>query len=106
MTRYAFDLHSRIEEANELWSAIKAQGLSVAEVARRCGKNPSWVSRVLVGQNMTLRSLARLSHALGVRVTITTAALAALTPCARRRHHGVASDQVARWRRTQNAENR
>jgi transcriptional regulator with XRE-family HTH domain len=45
-------------------------GISQRELARRLGVSPSRINQILAGQNMTLRTLADLGWALGLRLTV------------------------------------
>ena len=55
------------ETTEDVLVCMEAAGVTRAELARRIDMNPSQLSRVLGGtQNMTLRTLSDLSHALGL----------------------------------------
>ncbi len=55
-----------LEVAEEIHSAMERAGVSRAELARRLGTSPAYVTKILRGSaNFTLESLARLAYALG-----------------------------------------
>lgn len=55
-----------LEVAEEIYTAMQRAGVSRAELARRLGTSPAYVTKILRGSaNFTLESLARLAHALG-----------------------------------------
>ena len=55
----------------EIAGAMVDQGISRADIAERIGTSRANVTQLLSGsRNMTLRSLARLAHACGLRATI------------------------------------
>lgn len=54
-----------------LWDAMQSEKVSQAELARRIDSAPAYVSRVLGGaDNVTLRTMVRMAHALGLRVRV------------------------------------
>lgn len=58
----------KIATADTLGMLVDDLGITRAELARRLGKSEAWVSKALSGsQNLTLRSISRLAHALGTR---------------------------------------
>lgn len=57
-------------------SAIEDRGLARSEVAERMGKSGAFVSQLLAGdRNMTLRSVAELGYAAGIRLDVTARAI-------------------------------
>ena len=61
----------------EIAAAMVDQGISRADIAEKIGTSRANVTQLLSGsRNMTLRSLARLAHACGLRATIHLEALA------------------------------
>ena len=55
-----------LEVAEEVHGAMESAGVSRAELARRLGTSPAYVTKILRGNaNFTLDSLARLAFALG-----------------------------------------
>ena len=60
-----------LEIGEELVSHLESQGMTQAELARRLNVSPPFVSRLLSGNpNLTLKTLGRIAHALGVRVSV------------------------------------
>lgn len=54
-----------------IWKAMDDQGISRAELAERLGTSRANVTQLLSGtRNMTLRSLAALAHACGLRADV------------------------------------
>lgn len=54
-----------------IWTAMDDQGLTRAELAERLGTSRANVTQLLSGtRNMTLRSLAALAHACGLRADV------------------------------------
>ncbi len=54
-----------------IWEAMEVQGLTRATLAERLGTSRANVTQLLSGsRNMTLRSLARLAHACGLRAEL------------------------------------
>ena len=55
----------------ELDRLLKAKNISRAELARRIGSSPAYVTKILNGQgNLTVKSMVALAHALDSRVCI------------------------------------
>lgn len=53
----------------ELHESMDDTGVSKVELARRLGRSPSYVTRLLDGQrNVTLKTLVQVAHALGAQV--------------------------------------
>ena len=56
------------EVTEAIWEAMEEAGCSKTELAQRMGATKGYVSQVLNGsRNMTLRTLADICHALGVK---------------------------------------
>ena len=60
-----------LEAGEVIMKAMDAQDVLRAEMADRLGVSRASVSQVLSGRNMTLRKLAQMLFALGLRATIT-----------------------------------
>jgi len=73
-----FEAERLILDATELIVGLmERQGLSRTELAERIGKSKGHISQLLNGErNMTLRTLAEITHALGHRIGLEPAALA------------------------------
>lgn len=54
-----------IDVLERICECMETQRVSRAELARRVGTTPQNVTKILRGQNITLRTLAKLVHALG-----------------------------------------
>jgi len=77
----------------DLLGALKDKGLSQADLARRLGVSRSSVNRIFRGRNLTVRTVARLAHAIGVDMnfqvqtnrfeSLSIAYRSANTPCQR-----------------------
>lgn len=60
-----------VDVAEEIWAAMERAGRSKAEVAEALDKSKAYVSQVLNGsRNMTLRTLADISHVLHCKAVI------------------------------------
>ena len=60
-----------LQVTETLTQALDEAGVTKAEVARRLGKSPGFVSQVLGGgRNLTLRTLSDIVAALGLRPTL------------------------------------
>jgi cyanate lyase len=88
--RRLFAVEALIAAAADLIARLMAaQGVTKAELARRLGKSPAWVSQLLGGNaNMTVRTLAEVAWTLGAEVRLDSHRTASAS---RRRH----SPQVA-----------
>lgn len=71
-SRSLLDEETLIVDATEaICAAMEEQGITRVELARRIGKTKGFVSHVLSGKrNMTLRTLARMAHALDIKLTV------------------------------------
>lgn len=58
-----------VDVLEDLLEALDAKGMSQAELARRLGVSRSAVNRILRGDNLTVRTVARFAHAMGTRVS-------------------------------------
>jgi transcriptional regulator with XRE-family HTH domain len=65
-------VESLVVEASETIARVMAeQKVNKAELARRLGKSRAWVTQLLSGKtNMTVRTLAEVSHELGVEIKL------------------------------------
>jgi cyanate lyase len=70
--RKLFAVEALIADAADLVARLMAaQGVTKAELARRLGKSPAWVSQLLGGgANMTIRTLAEVAWTLGAEVRL------------------------------------
>ncbi|MEX2148968.1 MAG: helix-turn-helix transcriptional regulator [Steroidobacteraceae bacterium] len=58
-----------VDVAEEIWATLDKVGMSKAQLAEKLGRSKAFVTQVLNGtRNMTLRTLADISFALGVNV--------------------------------------
>jgi ribosome-binding protein aMBF1 (putative translation factor) len=61
----------KVEISERIYNAMKEQGVSNAELARRLGKSRAYVTKLLRGTtNFTLESLVRIGRALSCEVEI------------------------------------
>lgn len=61
-----------LEIAEQVRALMRAQGITQLELAKRMGKQPSEVSRLLSGlHNLTLESITRMEDALGADIILT-----------------------------------
>jgi len=61
----------KVEISERIYNAMKEQGVSNAELARRLGKSRAYVTKLLRGTtNFTLESLVKISRALSCEVEI------------------------------------
>lgn len=56
--------------AEVLAEALEARGISKSQLAAKLGKSKAFVTQLLGGQNLTLRTMARVAHALGFRIQL------------------------------------
>ncbi|MEJ2367974.1 MAG: helix-turn-helix transcriptional regulator [Acidobacteriota bacterium] len=55
----------------ELWRLLEEKNMSRAELARRLGTSPAYITKVLRGHaNFTLASMAKIAHALDSQVRV------------------------------------
>ena len=65
-----------LEVTNRLTEALEAAGVTKAELAKRIGRSPGFVSQVFGGgRNLTLRTISDIAAALSLRPTLQLAAL-------------------------------
>ncbi len=63
--------HAVLDYTTALWAQMQEKQVTQAELARSADIAPSMLSRVLNGtHNVTMRTMVRLAHALGMRVRI------------------------------------
>ena len=66
--------------SEEISSQINAQGLTRTEFARRLDASPAYVTKILNGyQNVTVKSLLKISDALGTELSVTLSPRVQLT---------------------------
>jgi transcriptional regulator with XRE-family HTH domain len=74
----------KVEIAEQIYLAMERQLVNKAELARRLGKSPAYVTKVLQGTtNFTLESLVRIARALSCQIELTLKA----TPHTGKRKH-------------------
>jgi transcriptional regulator with XRE-family HTH domain len=60
-----------VDAAEQIWAAMTSAKVTKSEIAERLGKSKAFISQMLNGsRNMTLRSLADISHCIGYRVNL------------------------------------
>jgi transcriptional regulator with XRE-family HTH domain len=69
--RKLFAIEGAITEASELVARLMAEaGITKAELARRLGKSRAYVTQLLGGTNMTVRTLAEVAFELGAEMKL------------------------------------
>ena len=85
--------HAALEFTEEVARRLEAEGVSRAELARRMGTSPAYVTKILRGDvNFTLATMSKLARSLGSRLEVrlvpaaakATARSAAPAPAVRR----------------------
>ncbi|MDW7709792.1 MAG: helix-turn-helix domain-containing protein [Deferrisomatales bacterium] len=60
-----------LDFTEEIYERMEALGLTKSELAERLGTSPAYVTKILGGEaNFTLRTMARLAHALGAGLSV------------------------------------
>ena len=72
--RRLLSIEALVAEASEVIARLMAeQNVSKADLARKLDKSRAWVTQLLSGKaNMTVRTLAKVAHALGAEVKLNT----------------------------------
>ena len=90
-----------IRMAEEIHRELNRQGLTRAELARRLGFSPAYVTKILRGNaNFTLESMVKIARALGaeLRISLDPAPASASQPSAGK-HNAISEvrEPAARW---------
>ncbi len=59
-----------VDVLEDLLEALEQRGMSQADLAKKLGVSRAAVNRVLRGRNLTVRTVARFAHSMGVKVRL------------------------------------